>query len=142
MPYLLDTNIVSAARRPERQDKAFQKFLHDFEMRDAFISSITIMEIRFGIERERNRNRAFAADLERWLQDIVLAEFTDRIIGFDLAMALRAGALPTSDRRPTVDAMIAATAIDRDLHVVTRNVAHFEPLGAACINPWRYGASD
>ncbi|WP_119391317.1 PIN domain-containing protein [Taklimakanibacter lacteus] len=103
MRYLLDTNVVSAARRPERQDKAFQKFLRDFDMRDAFISSIAIMEIKFGIERERSRNPAFVADLERWLQDIVLAEFTDRIIGFDLAIALRAGVLPTSDRRPTVD---------------------------------------
>lgn len=137
MPFLLDTNAVSAARRPDRQASAFQKFLHDFDMKDAFLSSVTIMEIQFGIQREQKRNPAFAVDLERWLKDIILVEFADRIIPFDLTIALRAGTLSAPDRRPTVDAMIAATALEKHLHVVTRNVTHFEPLGVPCLDPWR-----
>lgn len=136
MPFLLDTNVVSAARRPERQELAFQNFLQNFDMRDAFLSAVTIMEIRFGIERERIRNPAFAADLGRWLNDIVLVEFTDRVIPFDLPIALRASTLPTANKRPTLDAMIAATALERQLKVVTRNIAHFEPLGVSCLDPW------
>lgn len=136
MPFLLDTNVVSAARRPERQEPAFQKFLQSFDMREAFLSAVTIMEIRFGIERERARNAAFATDLDRWLNNIVLVGFSDRIIPFDQPIALRAGTLATPNKRPTLDAMIAATALEGRLKVVTRNVADFEPLGVSCLDPW------
>ncbi len=142
MPFLLDTNVVSAARRIEKQEPAFQSFMRDFDVEDAFLSSVTIMEIRFGIQREHSKDPAFASDLERWLNDIVLVGFEDRIIPFDQSIAIRAGTLPTPDKRPSADAMIAATALDKGLQVVTRNVAHFEPLGVECLDPWHYqGAS-
>lgn len=137
MPFLLDTNVVSAARRPDKQDVQFQRFLHTFDMKDAYLSAASIMEIRFGIRREESRNPAFAVDLTRWLNDIVLKEFTDRIIPFDMAIALRAAALPTPNKHPTLDAMIAATALERRLQIVTRNVADFEPFGTQCRNPWQ-----
>ncbi len=142
MPFLLDTNVISAARRPEKQDQAFQKFLHHFDMKDAFLSSVTIMEIQFGIKQVQNKDPAFVDDLERWLKNIVLTKFTGRIIAFDLTIALRAGALPTPNRRPTPDAMIAATALERNLQVITRNIAHFKTLGVTCIDPWRGSSSD
>lgn len=141
MSFLLDTVVISAARRPERQEKAFQDFMRSFDARQAFLSSISVMEIRFGIQREQRRDPVFAAELSRWLDDIVLAGFEERILPFDLAAALRAGALRTADRRPTADAMIAATALVHDLQVVTRNVAHFEALGAPCLDPWRYASA-
>lgn len=138
MPFLLDTNVISAARRVEKQDIAFQNFMRDFDVNEAFLSSISIMELRFGIQREMHRDPEFAADLARWLNEVVLSEFADRILLFDLAVALRAGGLPTPEKRPTADAMIAATALEHDLQVVTRNIAHFEALGAPCLDPWRY----
>lgn len=140
MAFLLDTVVISAARRPEKQDKAFQDFMRSFERDQAFLSSVSIMEIRFGIQREERYDRAFAVDLSRWLNDVVLAEFEARIIPFDLATAMRAGALPTADKRPSADAMIAATALERQLQVVTRNISHFEALGVPCLDPWRYSA--
>ena len=140
MAFLLDTNVVSAARRPDRQDLAFRAFLDAFDVEEAFISAVSIMEIRFGIQREAARDRDFAADLSRWLEEVVLAGFAERILPFDLAVALCAGALPTAERRPTADAMIAATAVEHGLTVVTRNLAHFQVLGVECLNPWRYEA--
>lgn len=137
MAFLLDANVVSAAGRADRQDARFQEFLRAFDMKDAFLSTVTIMEIRFGIQREEGRNPAFAIDLARWLNDIVLVEFADRIIPFDLATALRAGTLATPNRHPTLDAMIAAIALERQLDIVTRNVGDFEPLGIQCRNLWQ-----
>ena len=138
MALLLDTNVISAARKPERQDPAFQNFMLDFEVEEAFLSSVSIMEIRFGIQRERGRDQEFSHELARWLDEVVLTEFAGRILPFDVAVAIRAGALPTSDKRPSADAMIAATALEHDLQLVTRNVAHFEALGMPCLDPWRY----
>lgn len=138
MALLLDTNVVSAARRPERQDEAFRLFLRDYDIGEAFISSVTLMEIRFGIQREEVRDPQFAGDLTRWLNEIVLPVFDGRILDFSGDAALTAGTLPTPQKRPTADAMIAATALTHGLAVATRNTADFEPLGVGTVNPWIY----
>lgn len=136
MPLLLDTNVVSAARRPERQTKEFRAFFADFDASTAFLPAITIMEIEFGISREQKRDTVFAAELDQWFRTIVLPRFHGRILPFDADAASIAGKLPTADKRPSPDAMIAAIALLHGLDVVTRNTAHFEPLGVRCLNPW------
>ncbi|ARO33834.1 toxin/antitoxin system PilT domain-containing protein (plasmid) [Rhizobium sp. NXC14] len=141
MAFLLDTNIISAARRVERQAQEFQDFMKEFSVAEAYLSAITIMEIQFGIQRERTRDPGFAEDLRRWMDEIVLAEFAGRILPFDTATASRAGLLPTADKRPSADAMIAATALEHGLKLVTRNVVHFIPLGVECIDPWRFAGT-
>ncbi|MBX4893060.1 type II toxin-antitoxin system VapC family toxin [Rhizobium bangladeshense] len=141
MVFLLDTNIVSAARRVERQAREFQDFMKEFSVTEAYLSAVTIMEIQFGIQRERTRDAGFAQDLHRWMDEIVLAEFAGRILPFDTATASRAGLLPTADKRPSADAMIAATALEHGLKLVTRNVADFLPLGVECIDPWRFAGT-
>lgn len=137
MPFLLDTNVVSAARRPERQTAEFRTFLASFDAGNAYLSAVTIMEIKFGITRERTRDTAFADELARWLSDVVLPGFEGHILPFDLDVALVTGRLPTADKRPSADAMIAGTALVHNLDIVTRNTAHFEPLGFSCVDPWR-----
>jgi predicted nucleic acid-binding protein len=136
MAFLLDTNIVSASRRPERQGPEFQAFLHAFDIENAYLSAVTVMEIEFGIARERGRNPAFADDLAFWLAGKVLPAFESRILTFDVQTAALAGRLPTPDRRPSADAMIAATALAHNLVLVTRNVVDFQPFGVPCLNPW------
>ncbi|AOR77763.1 type II toxin-antitoxin system VapC family toxin [Novosphingobium resinovorum] len=141
MALLLDTNVVSAARRPDRQDEAFRLFLRDYDIGEAFISSVTLMEIRFGIQREEGRDPEFARDLTRWLDKIVLPVFDGRVLDFSREAALAAGTLPTAQKRPTADAMIAATALTHGLAVATCNVADFLPLGVQLVNPWTYSAT-
>ncbi|CDZ46374.1 type II toxin-antitoxin system VapC family toxin [Neorhizobium galegae] len=138
MPFLLDTNVVSAARRLKKQAADFQNFMETFPMNDAFISAVTIMEVQFGIQQESKKDPEFAANLARWLQSHLLVDFSDRILPFDKAIALRTGTLPTPDKRPSPDAMIAATALHHGLTVVTRNISDFEPLGVPCLNPWTF----
>ena len=82
MAFLLDTNVISAARKPDRQERAFQNFMVDFEVDEAFLSSVSIMEIRFGIQREQGRDQGFSRELARWLDEVVLAEFAGRILPF------------------------------------------------------------
>ena len=65
--FLLDTNVVSAARRLHKQESAFQAFMRKFRPQDASLSAITIMEIQFGIQIAQPRDPAFAAELDRWL---------------------------------------------------------------------------
>ena len=136
MAFLLDTNVVSASRRAERQAIEFQQFFHTFDVETAYLSTITIMEIEFGIQRERLRNPDFADGLSLWLTAHVLPEFSARLLQFDTQTASIASRLPTPGKKPTADGMIAATALANNLVVVTRNLSDFQPLGVPCLNPW------
>ena len=103
MAFLLDTNVVSASRRAERQAAEFQRFLHAFDVETAYLSTVTIMEIEFGIQRERLRNPDFADDLSLWLTTLVLPEFSARLLPFDAqAASIAAGCRhPAGGRPPT-----------------------------------------
>ena len=142
MAFLLDTDVLSASRRADRQAVELQTFLRTFDVEVAYLSTITIMEIEFGIQRERHRNPEFAADLSVWLTSIVLPAFTGRLLPFDAQAAAIAGRLPTPNKKPTADAMIAATALANNLILVTRNLSDFQPLGVPCLNPWDKASID
>ncbi len=138
--FLFDTNVVSASRRPDKQDASFRMNMDRIASRDSFLSAVTIMELGFGAQLQRGRDAAFAIELETWINGVVLVNYAGRILPFDTPIALRTGSLPTPNKRPTADAMIAATALHHGLTMVTRNTAHFEPLGVRCLDPWRTAA--
>ena len=81
------------------------------------------------------KDPATAAVLESWLARTSVA-FRDRIMGVDEGIAERWGTLGTQDPIPAVDGLIAATALDRDLVVVTRDRKHFSKIGVPRINPF------
>jgi predicted nucleic acid-binding protein len=96
------------------------------------------MEPRFGARLQLSRNALFAQELEQWIETVIMVNCSDRSLPFDTAIALRTGMLPTPDKRPSPDAMIAATTVHHGLTVVTRNVSDLAALGVTCLDPWRY----
>jgi predicted nucleic acid-binding protein len=135
--FLLDTNVVSELRKPARraapQVRAWAARQVNHELS---ISVITVMEIEIGVGLLERRDSAQGAVLRRWFERDLLAAFADRILPIDLAVGRRAAGLHVPDPRPERDVLIAATALNRNLVVVTRNTADFERLGVALLNPW------
>lgn len=132
--YLLDTNVVSALRRPDRHP-APTAWLTDQRPSDLYMSVVTIAEIERGIARQISQDSTFARELAAWLER-TLAGFSDRLLGIDVPTARRWGRLSANLGHNDADLLIAATALEHGLTVVTRNVRHFEPTGVPVLNPF------
>ncbi|MEO1494489.1 MAG: type II toxin-antitoxin system VapC family toxin [Pseudomonadota bacterium] len=132
--YILDTNVISAVRRPERAPQV-AAWLREKPEADLYLSAITIGEIARGIVRQDRRDPAFAADLRAWL-DRTLQLFPDRILAFDAEDARIWGRLSHEIGHYGADLMIAAQALRRDAVVVTGNVDDFTPSGARIESPF------
>lgn len=132
--YLIDTDVLSALRRGERHPGA-ARWLQAQRTSDLHLSVVTIGEIERGIEQQQRPAPAFASELAGWL-DRILAWYGDRILPVDLATAQRWGRLTAILGYESADLLIAATALERGLTVVTRNVRHFEPAAVPVLNPF------
>ncbi|MGH7069139.1 MAG: type II toxin-antitoxin system VapC family toxin [Acetobacteraceae bacterium] len=141
MNFLLDTNVVSEWVKP-RPDPGVVAWVGEADEDRIFISVITIAELRHGIERlpvgvRRDR-------LDHWLTEQVPLRFGERVLAVDAETADAWGRVmapgEATGRSPgTMDAFIAATVLQHDMTLVTRNASDFEPLGLRMINPWRNG---
>lgn len=99
---------------------------------------MTIGEVERGITRQKQVNSEFAQILENWLEEII-ARYGQRILPLTITIAKRWGRLSGDLGHDGADLMIAATALDHNLVVVTRNVRHFEPTRVNLINPFLDG---
>ena len=132
--YLLDTDAISVLRRGDRHREAVY-WLSAQQASDLFLSVVTVGEIERGIGRQTRRNPPFAQDLAAWLAGI-LTWYGDRVLPVDVPTARRWGRLCADLGHNSYDLLIAATALERGLTVVTRNTRHFEPTGVPVINPF------
>lgn len=132
--YLLDTNVISAVRRPDRAPQV-AAWLRGKPEAELFLSVVTLGEIERGITRQDQTNPAFAADLRAWV-DRTVRLFSDRILPFDAEAARIWGRLSADIGHGGADLMIAATALARGATVVTGNVADFAPTGVRLENPF------
>lgn len=135
--YLVDTNVLSELTKPIPDPKV-EAFLRESRDR-VFISVFSIGEVRKGIASLPMSNRRAA--LEDWLDSEIMPWLGDRALPVTLAIAERWGALAAECRgrgrpRPVVDSVLAATAMEHDLLVVTRNVADYADMGVTVLNPW------
>ncbi len=132
--YLLDTNVLSALRKGDDRSN-LTGWMSAQRMSDLYVSVVSVAEVERGITRQRRRNPAFAQALASWM-DGVLAVYGEHILPVDLAVARRWGILSGALGHQSEDLIIAATALEHGLTVVTRNVRHFEPTGVPVLNPF------
>ena len=131
--FLLDTDVLSALRKRER-NPGLSNWMAAQRMADLYLSVVTLGEIEKGIAQQQRRNEPFAGELASWL-DRVLGLWGDRVLPVDVSTARRWGQLSATLGRDDIDLLIAATALEHGLTVVTRNVRHFEPTMVPVLNP-------
>ena len=136
MSFLLDTNVISELRTGNRCDPGVREWLAGVKQEEIFLSSLTLGELRKGIELIRRRDPRSARALEGWLREVLVVH-SDRILPVDTAVAEEWGCLNVPDPRPVIDSLLAATAKVHDLVLVTRNVKDIEGTGARWLNPFK-----
>ncbi|HWG36365.1 MAG TPA: type II toxin-antitoxin system VapC family toxin [Terriglobales bacterium] len=138
MSWLLDTNVVSEWTQPS-PSPAVTAWICDSDESQFFLSSVSIAELRFGIELLPSGARR--TRLDQWLEHELMPQFGTRILALDRAVADAAGRISARSRkagRPMAlaDALIAATASVHSLVLATRNSEDFAATGIAVLNPF------
>ena len=134
--FLLDTNIISEVRKGQRSDPNVSNWYAGVSESQLFLSSLTIGEIRRGIELARQRRDVDQAEaLEAWLE-AVIHRFSGRILTVDTEEADTWGQISAIRPVPVVDGLLAATAMTHGMTLVTRNVSDVEGLGVRVLDPF------
>lgn len=134
--FLLDTNVISALRRPDKAHRNVVAWANAIPAASFFISAISILEIEVGARLIQRKDTTQGAVLRNWIDNHILARFDGRILAIDTAVAQRCAQLHVPNPRAERDALIAATALVHSLTIVTRNVGDFESTGVPLLNPW------
>jgi predicted nucleic acid-binding protein len=135
MSYLLDTNILFETIR-RAPNKAVLAWLEGVPGEALFVSVLTLGEIRKGVEAVEEKKRR--EKLRLWLKHELPAWFEGRVLPVDMAVADRWGRILAEVGRPvpTIDSLLAATALHHELRLVTRNAKDFSYPGLEVINPF------
>lgn len=136
--WLLDTNVISELRRP-RPNARVREFIARQKLEDLFVSSVTLAEIRFGIESVSDLGRR--AELSDWLEHRVRPMFGQRVLEVSEDVMFRWRLLVEEGHKAghtfsQPDLIIAATALQHGLAVVTRDVADYQRARVTILNPW------
>ena len=137
--FLIDTNVISEARKGRRADTGVQGFWAAAARGNTplFIAAITIGELRRGVELIRHRgDKPQAKLLEQWLAE-VLQTYSDRVLDLDGDAAQIWGRLRVPNHHNAIDKQIAAIALLHDLTVVTSNIDDFASCGVRLLNPFQ-----
>ncbi len=132
---MIDTNVLSELRR-KSPDAGVLAWFTQRPPATLYLSVLTLGEIRKGIETVSDEVRRQA--LSDWLETDLTTFFTGRVLPVDQAVADRWGRLVAAAGRPlpAIDSLLAATALEHDLVLVTRNVKDFAGLPVQIFNPW------
>lgn len=135
MRYLVDTNILSEARKPEGNPNV-REWFSSVASSSLFLSVLVIGEIRRGIERLRRRDEPQAAVFEVWLSKLC-RDYAERMLPITTDVAEEWGRMNVPNPVPVIDGLLAATARVHGLTLVTRNVSDLAPTGVPLLNPFK-----
>jgi predicted nucleic acid-binding protein len=135
---LLDTNILAELVKPNG-NSAVHAALAELPTANVFLSVLTVGEIVKGIALLAAGRKK--KHLTKWLAGIE-TDYRDRLLSLDVETARIWGELTARVQRrgvviPPTDGLLAATALQHRLHIMTRNTKHFEAAGVRVINPWQ-----
>jgi predicted nucleic acid-binding protein len=142
--WLLDTNVLSELRRP-RPERRVVTFVAAQPLENLYVSVVNFAEIRFGIERVADASRR--SDLNDWLAHRLRPMFGQRVLAIDEDIMLKWRLLVEDGRKAghtfsQPDLLIAATALQHGLTVVSRDVGEYRRARVPVVNPWRDGPPD
>ena len=136
---VLDTNVISALMRREPEEPVV-KWLDAQQAASVWITAITVMEIRFGLQTmpKGRRQDALISAFEMMLKSMI----EGRIASFDAEAGIQAAELMAQRKRKgrpaeVRDTMIAGIVLANRATLATRNTQHFEDLPVTVINPWK-----
>lgn len=137
--YLLDTNVISEIRRLKQGicNEGVKEWVLATPSHLTYTSAIVLMEIERGVLAKERKDPTQGEHLRRWFEQFVLPAFAGRCLGIDEQTARICAKLHIPDHAPENDAWLAATAIQYNLTLVTRNSADFERTGVKLLNPFR-----
>lgn len=138
MRYLLDTNVISELIKKHPEPKVVQ-WVDEQDPALLYLSVITIGEIRKGIEKLTDLTRK--EKISTWLSSYLLVRFDARILPITTNVMLRWGELTGQLESKGIllsafDSLIAASALQEQLTIATRNTDDFRETGVALLNPW------
>ena len=134
--FLLDTVTVSEFRKTGRIHPEVDRWQMDHLGDEMWISVVTPLEIRKGVHLVRQKDPAFAEELDAWLVNTVLPGFGHRMLGIEISTALQAAEYRVVHGLSPNDSLIAATAKVHGLTLATRNTSDFLVTGIPLVNPW------
>jgi len=138
LTFLLDTCVLAELIKPS-PDSGLRDWLDQGVPGSHYLSVLVIGEIRQGVARIEGTRKA--EELAHWLDRVILPRFDRRVLPVTEAIAARWGeirgrAMASGRTLPVIDSLIAATALEHHLTLVTRNEADFNGLGLQLVNPW------
>jgi hypothetical protein len=136
--WLLDTNVLSELRRAKPNRKV-TTFIAAQPLEFLFVSTVTLAEIRFGIERIANAEHR--SELNGWLTRRVRPMFEQRVLPISEDVMLKWRQLVEEGRKAghtfsQPDLIIAATALHYDLAVVSRDTKKYRRARVPVLDPW------
>lgn len=141
MSYLLDTCILSKLRKLKTHpDQGLSEWFSRHSEDQYFISVISIGEIQKGIAKLKEEEQQKKMIFEDWLVGNLIPRFQDRILKIDAHTTLIWGEISGKAQKkgfpfPAIDFLLAASAIQHSLVLVTENIRDFIPTGCRLLNP-------
>ncbi|MDX2226346.1 MAG: type II toxin-antitoxin system VapC family toxin [Verrucomicrobiae bacterium] len=138
MNYLLDTCVLSEFTKPTPSESLIE-WMEGQDEENLFLSCLTLGELEKGVCKLPSSKRKNV--LRHWLNHDLTARFSDRILALDENVCRTWGRLcaeveSRGKKMPVMDSLIAATALENSLSLVTRNESDMQFAGVKIVNPW------